>query len=91
MQRESDGVTMIWCKQCGRLCRHVCPSCKAEIGESSIHATALLNSIHAEWHDVRTAQPGIDYNDGWNAALLRVAEIVKESNKWNTGKNDAQD
>jgi hypothetical protein len=36
---------MLWCIQCGRSCRHVCPSCKAEIGESSIPSTARLASL----------------------------------------------
>jgi hypothetical protein len=33
-----------------------------------------------EWHDVMTAPPSADYHDGWNAALLRVAEIIKAPN-----------
>ena len=37
-------------------------------------------AVMDEWHDVRTAPPSADYHDGWNAALLRVAEIIGAPN-----------
>mgnify|MGYP006971766041 CR=1 FL=1 len=53
---------------------------QSEPRPSEVRSDALLDAIHEEWHDVRTAPPGMDFHDGWNAALLRVAEIVKASN-----------
>jgi len=48
----------------------------------------LWDAVMGEWHDVRSAPPGPDYHDGWNAALLCVAEILKASNVLCGGSND---
>ena len=58
---------MLWCTQCGRSFRRVCPSCHTEIGESSIPSTARLASLMVRCDLVDPT--AVEDADGFDGAL----------------------